>query len=151
MALTRQFQTAKALAAAEKATAAVEAERSCLLRIDASATTLRRAASKASNAEKAAAEACIPLRKLLENLARDPSEQKFRRLRTGNATVKAKLLPVDAAKELLFAVGFVPSKNFEHLTIPAELEARIIAARAARALVGLGATTVSQGRGYNAR
>lgn len=64
----------------------------------------------------------------------------------GLMLMQAKLLPASGAKELLSAVGFAPSDDFERLVVPAELPEKIMADRAVRALSGLGGAGSIKGR-----
>ena len=77
------------------------------------------------------------LRKILSNLANEPGNEKFRRLRVGNAQIQAKILCLDGAEAFLMALGFAPSEASEH---PAAAFLQIDeAAAAAGAYAGLAA------------
>ena len=47
------------------------------------------------------------LLKLANNVLKDPKNDKYRRIRVGNAIVSERLLPVSGAIECLFEMGFV--------------------------------------------
>ena len=44
--------------------------------------------------------------KFANNVLKNPTDQKYRKIRLGNAVVESKLLPVSGALECLFEMGF---------------------------------------------
>ncbi|KAJ8598408.1 hypothetical protein CTAYLR_003030 [Chrysophaeum taylorii] len=62
---------------------------------------------EAGGGEAATEKARSTLLKILGNLASDPSNEKYRKLRTSNAVIQAKVLSVPGAVGVLEAVGFV--------------------------------------------
>ncbi|ELU02854.1 hypothetical protein CAPTEDRAFT_133674 [Capitella teleta] len=56
------------------------------------------------------------LLKFANNILKDPTNQKYRKIRVGNPTVERRLLPVDGAIECLFEMGF--QEDGEFFTFP---------------------------------
>ena len=51
-------------------------------------------------------QAVVILLKFANNILKDPKNEKYRKIRVGNAVVSEKLLPVAGAIECLFEMGF---------------------------------------------
>jgi peptide-N4-(N-acetyl-beta-glucosaminyl)asparagine amidase len=62
------------------------------------------------NTEQQFLDAARILIKFADNVIKNPNEPKYRKIRLGNPTVEAKLLPVVGALECLFEMGFVEVK-----------------------------------------
>jgi hypothetical protein len=50
--------------------------------------------------------------KLLSNIAKSPTEEKFRKIRLTNAKISAAIVEVDGAKDFLAAAGFMEQGDF---------------------------------------
>mmetsp|Transcript_27811 Transcript_27811/g.65545 ORF Transcript_27811/g.65545 Transcript_27811/m.65545 type:complete len:198 (-) Transcript_27811:215-808(-) len=70
----------------------------------------------------------LTLLKLLDNVLSHPGEDKYRRLKTGNAALKAKVFDVQGARNFLLAAGFVEEEGGELLAAPASLRPESLAA-----------------------
>ncbi|XP_050400268.1 peptide-N(4)-(N-acetyl-beta-glucosaminyl)asparagine amidase [Patella vulgata] len=68
------------------------------------------------NESKTAFEAIDILLKFCKNIIKNPSEEKYRRIRLKNPIIESKLLPVSGAMECLFDMGFLEDGEF--LTMP---------------------------------
>ncbi|KAK6189023.1 hypothetical protein SNE40_005076 [Patella caerulea] len=68
------------------------------------------------NESKSAFEAIDILLKFCNNIIKNPSEEKYRRIRLKNPIIESKLLPVVGAMECLFDMGFLEDGEF--LTMP---------------------------------
>ncbi|KAJ1447075.1 WD40-repeat-containing domain protein [Pelagophyceae sp. CCMP2097] len=79
------------------------------------------------------------LLKALGNLAADPTNDKFRRLRLTNPTIKAKIVDAPGAVETLVAAGFEPDGDF---LVVNDSDAAAVAARARGAVAALEASAV---------
>jgi len=69
-----------------------------------------------SNDPKVMAEAVNILKRLLENIVKDPHNIKYRAVNLGNKTIADKLLPASGAFEVLFSVGF--EEDTDKLLLP---------------------------------
>lgn len=54
---------------------------------------------------------------VIENILLNPTEEKYRTLKTSNAAVKTKLLGISGGNELLHALGFRQRVNDENITV----------------------------------
>lgn len=65
--------------------------------------------------------------KLLDNIIKEPTNPKYRRLRIGNATVSGTLLPAIGAMECLFYIGFKEVKFYlAHLFFFTRLSSELV-------------------------
>ncbi|XP_037949021.1 peptide-N(4)-(N-acetyl-beta-glucosaminyl)asparagine amidase-like [Teleopsis dalmanni] len=72
------------------------------------------------NSKDAYLEAVRILLVLLENVLKEPQNQKYRTIRLENKTIKEKLLSLVGSAQLLFAIGFQKRNNTEY-TLPLEI------------------------------
>jgi hypothetical protein len=58
------------------------------------------------------------IKKIIKNILQNPHEQKFRRLKLSGKVFSEKLLPIEGAIPLLYALGFEESADSEFLELP---------------------------------
>jgi hypothetical protein len=60
------------------------------------------------------------IEKLMKNVAQNPKEEKFRKIRLTNATISAKITSITAAIECLLHIGWELDSDNESLVLPAD-------------------------------
>ena len=65
---------------------------------------------RAENSSDLFLQACDILLRVANNIVKQPSNERYRRLKISNPLVQDKLLPVTGAMETLFEMGFVDSE-----------------------------------------